>query len=55
MPCATIPSGQLDEIENDNAILLGGNQAKERPSILNKDGFQFQSGLIFNRNPQPQE
>ena len=45
----------LDEIKGDNAILLGGNQAWSGRVFLNKPGFQFQSGVIFNRNPQPGE
>lgn len=45
----------LDEIKNDNAILLGGNQAWSGRVFLNKEGFQFQGGVIFNRNPQPGE
>jgi hypothetical protein len=45
----------LDEIKGDNAILLGGNQAWSGRVFLNKEGFQFQSGLIFNRSPHPGE
>lgn len=45
----------LDEIKNDNAILLGGNQAWSGRVFLNVQGFQFQSGVIYNRNPQPGE
>ena len=45
----------LDEIKGDNAILLGGNQAWSGRVFLNKQGFQFQSGLIFNRSPHPGE
>ena len=45
----------LDEINENNAILLGGNQAWSGRVFLNKEGFQFQSGVIFNRNPQPGE
>lgn len=45
----------LDEIKGDNAILLGGNQAWSGRVFLNKEGFQFQSGVIFNRNPHPGE
>jgi hypothetical protein len=45
----------LDEIKGDNAILLGGNQAWSGRVFLNKEGFQFQSGVIFNRSPHPGE
>ena len=45
----------LDEIKGVNAILLGGNQAWSGRVFLNKEGFQFQGGVIFNRNPQPGE
>lgn len=45
----------LDEIKSDNAILLGGNQAWSGRVFLNVQGFQFQSGVIYNRNPQPGE
>ncbi len=45
----------LDEIKSDNAILLGGNQAWSGRVFLNKEGFQFQSGVIFNRSPKPRE
>jgi hypothetical protein len=45
----------LDEIKNDNAILLGGNQAWSGRVFLNREGFQFQGGIIFNRNPKPGE
>lgn len=45
----------LDEIKGDNAILLGGNQAWSGRVFLNREGFQFQGGVIFNRNPQPGE
>jgi len=45
----------LDEIKGDNAILLGGNQAWSGRVFLNKQGFQFRGGVIFNRNPQPGE
>ena len=45
----------LDEIKGDNAILLGGNQAWSGRVFLNKEGFQFQGGLIFNRSPHPGE
>lgn len=43
----------LDEIKGDNAILLGGNQAWSGRVLLNKEGFQFQNGVIYNRNPNP--
>ena len=42
----------LDEIKADNTILLGGNQAWSGRVFVNKEGFQFQSGVIFNRNPR---
>lgn len=45
----------LDEIKGDNAILLGGNQAWSGRVFLNVEGFHFQSGVIFNRSPQPGE
>jgi hypothetical protein len=45
----------LDEIKEENAILLGGNQAWSGRVFLNKEGFQFQSGVIFNRNPRSGE
>lgn len=45
----------LDEIKEDNAILLGGNQAWSGRVFLNVEGFHFQSGVILNRNPQPGE
>lgn len=45
----------LDEIKADNAILLGGNQAWSGRVFLNREGFQFQGGVIFNRNPYPRE
>jgi hypothetical protein len=45
----------LDEIKGDNAILLGGNQAWSGRVFLNVEGFHFQSGVIFNRNPRPGE
>jgi len=45
----------LDEIKADNAILLGGNQAWSGRVFLNLEGFQFQGGIIFNRNPRPGE
>ena len=45
----------LDEIKEDNAILLGGNQAWSGRVFLNVEGFHFQSGVILNRSPQPGE
>ena len=45
----------LYEIKGDNAILLGGNQAWSGRVFLNREGFQFQGGVIFNRNPRPGE
>ena len=45
----------LDEIKEDNAILLGGNQAWSGRVFLNVEGFHFQSGVILNRTPQPGE
>lgn len=45
----------LDEIKNANAILLGGNQAWSGRVFVNTEGFQFQSGVIYNRSPHPGE
>ena len=45
----------LDEIKENNAILLGGNQAWSGRVFLNVEGFHFQSGVILNRNPEPGE
>lgn len=45
----------LDEIKGANAILLGGNQAWSGRVFLNKEGFQFQGGVIFNHSPHPGE
>ena len=45
----------LDEIKGDNAILLGGNQTWSGRVFLNREGFQFQGGIIFNRTPRPGE
>ena len=45
----------LEEIKNDNAILLGGNQAWSGRVFLNVEGFHFQGGVILNRSPQPGE
>jgi hypothetical protein len=55
--CRVQPSRlvNFEEIKGDNAILLGGNQSWSGRVFLNAQGFQFQSGLIFNRNPQPGE
>jgi hypothetical protein len=55
--CRVQPSrlANFEEIKGDNAILLGGNQAWSGRVFLNAQGFQFQSGVILNRNPQPGE
>jgi hypothetical protein len=55
--CRVQPSRlvNFEEIKGDNAILLGGNQSWSGRVFLNVKGFQFQSGLILNRNPQPGE
>jgi hypothetical protein len=55
--CSVQPSRlvNFEEIKDDNAILLGGNQSWSGRVFLNVQGFQFQSGLILNRNPQPGE
>ena len=55
--CRVQPSRlvNFEEIKGDNAILLGGNQSWSGRVFLNAQGFQFQSGLILNRNPQPGE
>lgn len=45
----------FDEIKGENAILLGGSQAWSGRVFLNTEGFQLQSGVILNRNPQPGE
>jgi hypothetical protein len=45
----------LDEIKEENAILLGGNQTWSGRVFLNIEGFHFQSGIILNRNPQAGE
>lgn len=42
----------FDEIKGENAILLGGSQAWSGRVFLNTEGFQLQSGVILNRNPQ---
>jgi hypothetical protein len=51
--CRVQPSRlvNFEEIKGDNAILLGGNQSWSGRVFLNVQGFQFQSGLILNRNP----
>ncbi len=55
--CRVQPSRlvNFEEIKGDNAILLGGNQSWSGRVFLNVKGFQFQSGVILNRNPQPGE
>jgi hypothetical protein len=55
--CRVQPSRlvNFEEIKGDNAILLGGNQSWSGRVFLNVKGFQFQSGLILNRSPQPGE
>lgn len=55
--CRVQPSRlvNFEEIKGDNAILLGGNQSWSGRVFLNVQGFQFQSGVILNRNPQPGE
>ncbi len=55
--CLVQPSRlvNFEEIKGDNAILLGGNQSWSGRVFLNVQGFQFQSGLILNHNPQPGE
>ena len=55
--CRVQPSRlvNFEEIKGDNAILLGGNQSWSGRVFLNVEGFQFQSGLILNRNPQAGE
>jgi hypothetical protein len=45
----------LEEIKANNAIMLGGNQSWSGRVFVNPKGFQFQSGIIFNRSPQPGE
>jgi hypothetical protein len=45
----------LEEIKEDNAILLGGNQAWSGRVFLNVEGFHFQSGVIYNRSPRAGE
>lgn len=55
--CRVQPSRlvNFEEIKGDNAILLGGNQSWSGRVFLNVQGFQFHSGVILNRNPQPGE
>ena len=55
--CRVQPSRlvNFEEIKGDSAILLGGNQSWSGRVFLNVKGFQFQSGLILNRSPQPGE
>jgi hypothetical protein len=55
--CRVQPSRlvNFEEIKGDNAILLGGNQSWSGRVFLNVQGFQFQSGLILNHNPEPGE
>jgi hypothetical protein len=55
--CRVQPSRLInfEEIKGDNAILLGGNQSWSGRVFLNVQGFQFQSGIILNRNPQSGE
>jgi len=45
----------FDEIKHGNTILLGGNQAWSGRVFLNPEGFRFQAGTIFNKNPRPGE
>jgi hypothetical protein len=45
----------LDEIKEENAILLGGNQAWSGRVFLNPEGFRFQNGVISNNHPQSGE
>jgi hypothetical protein len=45
----------FDEIKDNNVILLGGNQSWSGRVFLNLQGFQFQDGVIINRNPRPGE
>ncbi|MGC2301438.1 MAG: hypothetical protein WA476_21710 [Acidobacteriaceae bacterium] len=55
--CRVQPSRlvNFEEIRNGNAILLGGSQAWSGRVFLEAQGFQLQSGVILNRNPQPGE
>jgi hypothetical protein len=55
--CRVQPSRlvNFEEIKGDNAVLLGGNQSWSGRVFLNVQGFQFQSGVILNRNPQSGE
>lgn len=41
----------FEEIKNNNSILLGGNQSWSGRVFLNPQGFQFQNGVIINRQP----
>ncbi len=45
----------FEEIKSGNAILLGGNQPWSGRVYLNPEGFRFQAGRIFNKNPRPGE
>ena len=45
----------FDEIKDENVILLGGSQTWSGRVFLNAQGFQLQSGVIVNRNPQTGE
>jgi len=45
----------LEEIKANNSILLGGNQSWSGRVFLNDEGFRFQSGIIYDRNPQSGE
>jgi hypothetical protein len=45
----------FEEIKENNAILLGGNQSWSGRVFLNLEGFHFQSGVIVNTNPRPSE
>jgi len=45
----------FEEIKENNAILLGGNQSWSGRVFLNVEGFHFQSGVIVNTNPRPGE
>lgn len=56
-PCKVQPSRlvNFEEIKNGNAILLGGSQNWSGRVFLDVQGFQMQSGVILNRQPQPGE
>ena len=45
----------FEEIKQDNAILLGGNQSWSGRVFLNLEGFHFQGGVILNQNPRAGE